>query len=54
MRDVSESKRHEAELERHATVDPLTGLLNRSVFRPGEWSRWKQQAVEVQIEYHAF
>ena len=33
IRDISERKRHEQALERQATQDGLTGLLNRSAFR---------------------
>ena len=33
IRDISERKRHEQDLERQATRDSLTGLLNRSAFR---------------------
>ena len=33
MRDISERKAREKELERLATVDPLTGLLNQRLFR---------------------
>jgi diguanylate cyclase (GGDEF)-like protein/PAS domain S-box-containing protein len=32
LRDISERKRHEEELERLATQDPLTGLANHRVF----------------------
>jgi diguanylate cyclase (GGDEF)-like protein/PAS domain S-box-containing protein len=33
IRDISERKRHEQDLERRATRDSLTGLLNRAAFR---------------------
>lgn len=45
VRDLNSRKRREAELERAAATDPLTGLLNRNAFRRRveEWLRGDDQ-----------
>ena len=52
VRDISERKRHEAELARQATHDTLTGLLNHRGFHErlrGEIARCRRQAVPISL-----
>jgi diguanylate cyclase (GGDEF)-like protein/PAS domain S-box-containing protein len=52
IRDISERKRHEAELERLATQDPLTGLANHRVFHErlrAEFARALRQDLQLSV-----
>jgi diguanylate cyclase (GGDEF)-like protein/PAS domain S-box-containing protein len=52
VRDVSERKRHEAELARQATHDPLTGLLNHRAFHErlrGEIARCRRHGTPLSL-----
>ncbi|MFP5362322.1 MAG: PAS domain S-box protein [Thermoleophilia bacterium] len=52
VRDISERKRHEAELARQATHDPLTGLINHRGFHEclrGEIARCRRQGVPLSL-----
>jgi diguanylate cyclase (GGDEF)-like protein/PAS domain S-box-containing protein len=52
VRDISERKRHEAELERLATQDPLTGLANHRVFHEqlrGEVARAGRHGLRLSV-----
>ena len=52
VRDISESKRHQAELARQATHDTLTGLLNHRGFHErlrGEIARCRRQGVPISL-----
>jgi diguanylate cyclase (GGDEF)-like protein/PAS domain S-box-containing protein len=52
IRDISERKRHEAELERLATQDPLTGLANHRVFHErlrAEFARALRQDLRLSV-----
>ena len=52
VRDVSESKRHEAELARQATHDTLTGLLNHRGFQDrlrGEIARCRRHGTPISL-----
>jgi diguanylate cyclase (GGDEF)-like protein/PAS domain S-box-containing protein len=52
VRDISERKRHEAELERLATQDPLTGLANHRVFHErlrAEFARALRQDLRLSV-----
>jgi diguanylate cyclase (GGDEF)-like protein/PAS domain S-box-containing protein len=52
VRDISERKRHEEELERLATQDPLTGLANHRVFHErlhAEIARAQRQDLRLSV-----
>lgn len=52
VRDISERKRHEAELARQATHDPLTGLINHRGFHErlrGEIARCRRQGLPLSL-----
>ena len=52
VRDISERKRHEAELARQATHDPLTGLLNHRAFHErlrGEIARCRRHDTPLSL-----